>query len=77
MQGRSSLELNNVEAITRVVLEGPAVSTTESYNLSKEVLASWNRDGEKQGEHVTTQTWMRGMQSKAIAQCQTSKKQKV
>lgn len=39
MEGRSCLELNVVEAITRVVLEGPAVATTEGYNLSKEALS--------------------------------------
>ena len=73
MEGRSCLELNVVEAITRVVLEGPAVATTEGYNLSKEALSKWN-DGK--GEHFTTEKWMKGMQSKGIAECQAGTRQK-
>ena len=43
LNGRECLDLDSLEALKRIALEGPGVSTIEGYNLSKEALKLWDR----------------------------------
>ena len=63
VQGRESLSIENLNALARIRLEGPRVSTLEAYELSKETLQLWNSH---QGERFTTKAWMPGLKNKAM-----------
>ena len=68
--GRESLELDSIEALTRVALEGPGVATMEGYDLSKEALELWGGKGER----FTTQHWWPGMKQKSMLEIQEGKR---
>ena len=64
---RPSLTLGHTVSLVRVAMEGPAVSTKDSLNLSKRALDNWPTN---LGERYTTKKWKPGVISKTIAKIQ-------
>ena len=62
-----SLTLGHTVSLVRVAMEGPAVSTKDSLNLSKKAQDNWPSN---LGERYTTKKWKPGVISKTIAKIQ-------
>ena len=71
LSGRESLNIDILECLTRIALEGPGVATRDGYNLSKEALKLWDKG---KGERFTTAKWIPGMKQKSMIKIQEGNK---
>ena len=67
ISGREFLAIDTTVALVRVAMEGPVVSTRDSYHLSERALDNWPSH---LGERFTTTKWRPGLISKTIATIQ-------